>query len=66
MPVMDGVTAAKVIRQELYLNELPIIALTANAGLQDKDKCLEAGMNDVLTKPLDSKLLDDKIKQYLF
>ncbi len=66
MPVMDGVTAAKVIRQEMYLNELPIIALTANAGLQDKDKCLEAGMNDVLTKPLDSKLLDDKIKQYLF
>lgn len=66
MPVMDGVTAAKVIRQEMYLNDLPIIALTANAGLQDKDKCLEAGMNDVLTKPLDSKLLDDKIKQYLF
>ena len=66
MPVMDGVTAAKVIRHEMYLNELPIIALTANAGLQDKDKCLEAGMNDVLTKPLDSKLLDDKIKQYLF
>jgi PAS domain S-box-containing protein len=66
MPVMDGVTAAKAIRQELYLNELPIIALTANAGLQDKQKCLEAGMNDVLTKPLDSKLLDDKIKQFLF
>jgi len=66
MPVMDGVTAAKAIRQELYLNELPIIALTANAGLQDKEKCLEAGMNDVLTKPLDSKLLDDKIKQFLF
>ena len=66
MPVMDGVTAAKAIRQELYLNELPIIALTANAGLQDKEKCLEAGINDVLTKPLDSKLLDDKIKEYLF
>ena len=66
MPVMDGVTAAKAIRQELYLNELPIIALTANAGLEDKEKCLEAGMNDVLTKPLDSKLLDDKIKQFLF
>lgn len=65
MPVMDGVTAARAIRVELGLIDLPIIALTANAGLQDKEKCLDAGMDDVLTKPLDSQLLDNKIKQHL-
>jgi CheY-like chemotaxis protein/two-component sensor histidine kinase len=66
MPIMDGVTAAKAIRCELGLIDIPIIALTANAGLDDKQRCLDAGMNDVLTKPLDSQLLDNKIKQYLF
>lgn len=65
MPVMDGVTAARAIRVELGLIDLPIIALTANAGLEDKEKCLDAGMDDVLTKPLDSQLLDNKIKQHL-
>jgi CheY-like chemotaxis protein len=65
MPVMDGVTAARAIRVELNLIDLPIIALTANTGLQDKEKCLDAGMDDVLTKPLDSQLLDNKIKQHL-
>ncbi|RXF03696.1 PAS domain-containing sensor histidine kinase [Pseudoalteromonas phenolica] len=66
MPIMDGVSAAKAIRAELGLQNIPIIALTANAGLKDKEKCLDAGMNDVLTKPLDSRLLDSKIKQHLF
>ena len=65
MPVMDGVTAASYIRNDLLLSDIPIIALTANAGLDDKERCLEAGMNDVLTKPLDSKLLDLKIKEHL-
>ncbi|MEI4551640.1 ATP-binding protein [Pseudoalteromonas spongiae] len=62
MPVMDGVTAARTIRTELGELAPPIIALTANAGLADKTKCLNAGMQDVLTKPLNSALLDEKIK----
>lgn len=62
MPVMDGVTAARTIRAELGEVAPPIIALTANAGLADKTKCLNAGMLDVLTKPLNSRLLDEKIK----
>ncbi|MDE3274114.1 PAS domain-containing sensor histidine kinase [Pseudoalteromonas sp. G4] len=62
MPVMDGVTAARTIRNELGEMAPPIIALTANAGLADKTKCLNAGMLDVLTKPLNSALLDEKIK----
>jgi signal transduction histidine kinase/CheY-like chemotaxis protein len=63
MPVMDGVNAARTIRNELGEMAPPIIALTANAGLGDKTKCLNAGMLDVLTKPLNSALLDEKIKE---
>jgi CheY-like chemotaxis protein len=61
MPIMDGVTAAEVINDELGEHAPPIIALTANAGLSDKEKCLNAGMKEVLTKPLNSALLDEKI-----
>jgi CheY-like chemotaxis protein len=61
MPIMDGVTAAEVINDELGDSAPPIIALTANAGLSDKEKCLNAGMKEVLTKPLNSALLDEKI-----
>ena len=51
MPVMDGITATKYIRNELNM-ALPILALTANASYQDKATCIEAGMNKVLTKPI--------------
>ena len=51
MPVMDGITATKYIRNELQMS-LPIVALTANASHQDKATCLDAGMNKVLTKPI--------------
>ncbi len=53
MPVMDGLTAARVIRQDLRLARLPIIAMTANALTSDKDACLAAGMNDHIGKPFD-------------
>ncbi|CAA7617935.1 Sensor protein barA [Candidatus Terasakiella magnetica] len=52
MPVMDGVTATREIRS-LGHGDLPIIAMTANAMQADKDKCLEAGMNDHIAKPID-------------
>ncbi|OAN50552.1 response regulator [Magnetospirillum moscoviense] len=52
MPVMDGVTATREIRK-LGLDRLPIIAMTANAMQVDKDRCLEAGMNDHIAKPID-------------
>jgi two-component system sensor histidine kinase/response regulator len=53
MPVMDGVTATEEIRSQLQYKNLPIIAMTANAMEQDKERCLAAGMNDFVAKPID-------------
>jgi len=53
MPVMDGVSATQEIRKNAAFKQLPIIAMTANAMLQDKERCIAAGMNDHVAKPID-------------
>ncbi|MBV8467874.1 MAG: response regulator [Burkholderiales bacterium] len=53
MPVMDGPSAARLIRQNPALKDLPIIAMTANALPEHRDACLAAGMNGHLAKPFD-------------
>jgi CheY-like chemotaxis protein len=58
MPEMDGLTAMREIRKQPQWQKLPIIALTAKAMKDDQEKCLQAGANDYIAKPLDvDKLL---------
>jgi Amt family ammonium transporter len=67
MPEMDGLTAAREIRRREALQEtsshLPIVALTANALQGDRARCLEAGMDDYLTKPLETRALYATLKK---
>lgn len=67
MPVMNGFDATKIIRHsnKINNNDIPIIALTANAIKGDKEKCLQAGMDDYLPKPVEKKLLIDAINRWL-
>jgi two-component system, sensor histidine kinase and response regulator len=53
MPVMDGVAATRILRSDKRYQELPIIAMTANALASDRELCLEVGMNDHIAKPID-------------
>ena len=57
MPEMDGYEAMKQIRSQVKFKNLPVIALTAKAMKDDKQKCIDAGANDYITKPIDLERL---------
>lgn len=65
MPVMDGVTATREIRKQAKWSALPIIAMTANAMASDRDRCIDAGMNDYLVKPIDPDQLWMTLRRWI-
>jgi CheY-like chemotaxis protein len=69
MPEMDGYEAARAIRIEEGRHpdqrRVPIVALTAHATKDDRDRCLEAGMDDYLSKPLDAQALGAKLAKWI-
>jgi two-component system, sensor histidine kinase and response regulator len=65
MPVMDGITATLAVRGMPRFNGLPIIAVTANVLPQDRQRCLDAGMNDFLAKPIDPDELWNLLRKWI-
>ena len=68
MPVMDGFEATKAIRQTLHIRRdkpIPIIAMTANFTAQDRIQCLEAGMDDFISKPVKMNDLRTLLEKWL-
>ena len=67
MPVMDGYQATRAIRalERPDAARIPIIALTADAFEEDRKRCLEAGMDDFLAKPVEIKVLKEMLGKYM-
>lgn len=65
MPVMDGITATREIRKNKRFENLPIIAMTAHAMTGDREKSIEAGMNDHVTKPIEPELFFEVLHKWL-
>ncbi len=68
MPIMDGYTATRRRREHEAghgLPRLPIVAMTANAMLGDREKCLDAGMDDYMSKPLNRALLESTLRTWM-
>ncbi|MEH2425000.1 MAG: response regulator [Nostoc sp.] len=66
MPEMDGYETTRAIRQQQQFRSLPIIALTAKAMPGDKEKCIEAGASDYITKPVDTEQLLSLLRVWLY
>lgn len=65
MPVMDGYTATRIIRSSSDFDSLPIIAMTAHALKGTEDKCIEVGMNDYISKPIDEDHLGKVLLKHI-
>jgi CheY-like chemotaxis protein len=65
MPVMDGLTATRALRQHAEWAKLPVVAMTANALPEDRERCLQAGMNDYVAKPIEPERLWQALVQWI-
>ena len=65
MPIMDGYQMLGFIKHTDELKHIPIIVVTANATKADKEKCLEAGAWDYVSKPIDLKILIEKMSRLM-
>ncbi|TGE32179.1 response regulator [Desulfosporosinus sp. Sb-LF] len=65
MPIMDGYKATEILRETYSSLELPIIAMTANALRGDREKSIESGMNDYISKPINPELLFETLEKWL-
>jgi two-component system, cell cycle response regulator DivK len=65
LPRMDGWTATRLIKAEDKLKHIPIIALTAHAMVGDRERAIEAGCNDYISKPINLKELATKLTEYV-
>ncbi|QCB47200.1 CHASE domain-containing protein [Hydrogenophaga sp. PAMC20947] len=65
MPVMDGLEATRRLRQDMGLHQLPVIALTAGALVQERERALQKGMNDFMTKPLEPETLIRTVRKHV-
>ena len=65
MPVMDGIEATKEIRKRGF-DDIPIVAITAHAMKGDRKRCLEAGMNDYITKPIKKEIVLKTIEKWIY
>lgn len=65
MPGLDGLAATRRLRALPHLRQLPVIALTANAGADSRRDCMAAGMNDFLSKPIEVRVLVDALSRWL-
>ncbi len=67
MPIMDGYEATKTIRNsgQVLNSDIPIVAMTANATKEDRQQCIDAGMNDYIPKPVERKVMKEKMERWL-
>lgn len=65
LPKMDGWTATRILKGNDTLKQIPIIALTAHAMVGDRERALEAGCDDYVSKPINIRELAGKLTQYL-
>ncbi len=65
MPVMDGYETLGFLKRDVFLRDIPVIAVTARAMRGEREKCMQAGAWDYISKPIDLKVLVDKITKWM-